>query len=295
MTFLSIGLLCGCGQISIEQQKYSTQTESLSTAETSDTATLPTTQPPTEPPYQTVTPSAEKFVYDYADVLTEDEENECSEYARYLYSAYLVNTAVVTSEKIGDYSPYEYAQYAYDQIYQGRGSGLLILINNDSFNDYIYTTGNCKKFIPKDSIKIAFSLATRDIVEENYKSAVMRMLSTGELCPPHVFDNAEVFSEDDVKSLETKLNQCVNSIAVLATSNTTDSKNEDVCRMYCQRHFTDGNGTMIMIDVNSKSVTVFSSTQAPADFKKILESANLKASEEKFAEAVNIIIDAVES
>ena len=88
-----------------------------------------------------------KLIYDNARLLDDASYKKCSEYLHELYSRYMINSAVVTTNDLGGRSVHEYAAEAYDDIFGAGGNGLLLLINNDTNEDYLYKTGACSQFI----------------------------------------------------------------------------------------------------------------------------------------------------
>lgn len=235
-------------------------------------------------------PAEGVYVYDNAGVLTDENIAEINSYAETLYESRLINAAVVTTNDIGGKTPYEYADEAYTEIYQGRGSGLLLLINNDTNYDYLYRTGSCLVFIPEGADRQAFFWATRDIVGGDHRSAILRLLQLGERCPQHVFDNAGLFSEEEIAALEEALAACSNDVSVLATSNGTASSNEEICRSYYERRCKDGKGWLMMIDSKTKTMTVVSDSAAPAGLDKAVAAAEKLISAGDEPGAVNEIV-----
>ncbi|MDO4863618.1 MAG: TPM domain-containing protein [Ruminococcus sp.] len=238
-------------------------------------------------------PAEGTYVYDSAGVLTAEQRVELDSYCEKLYRERLVNAAVVIADDIGGKTPYEFADERYTEIYEGRGSGLLLLINNDTGSDYLYRTGSCLKAIPDGADSIAFFWATRDIMDGDYRSAILRVMQLGERCPLYVFDNIGLFSDEELDTLETTLAENKKSVYVLATSNGTDKSNEDICRSYFERRSEDGKGCMIMLDTKSNTVTVVSDgslgsavDKAKTSAEKLLKSGDAPA-------AVNEIVAAI--
>ena len=180
----------------------------------------------------------------------------------------------------------------YTDIYQGRGSGLLLLINNDTRDDYLYRTGSCLKAIPDDDDDIAFFWSTKDLVAGNYSSAILRIMQLGEKCPQYVFDNIGIFSEEEIYSLEKKLTEKKN-IFLLATSNGTDKTNEDICQSYYERRSKDHNGFMVMLDTKSNTVTIVSDEKMSDELSKARASAEKLMKSGDALAAVNEIVASI--
>ena len=269
-------LLAGC---SVTGQRSETPTDEIQ-AETSSAQheeapkleTEPTAEP--LPDITALEPAEGKYIYDNAGVLSAEDSAQLNSYCETLYKDRLINAAVVTASSLGGRTPYQFAEDSYNELYEGRGSGLLLLINNDTNTDLLYRAGSCSVFIPDGAENEPMYWATRDIVSGNYKDAILRLMQLGEKCPEHVFDNGGIFNSDEIAALEEKLANNKNNITVLATSNSTDKTNEEIGRSYFDRHYKDG-GFMLLIDDNTKTMTVITKagTDVPAEWKKAADSA----------------------
>ncbi|MBQ3915691.1 MAG: TPM domain-containing protein, partial [Ruminococcus sp.] len=248
----------------------------------------PVTQPEEKQPY-TVNAQEGVFVYDGADVLSEAEEAEVSETLKLLYEKYLINAAVVTADAIGDDYPYTFAQNAYNTIYEGRGSGFLLLINNDTNYDSLYRTGRCQTYITDSDENEAFYWATRDIVGGDYKSAVLRMLELAKKCPEHIFDNIDKLSQEQAEQIEKQLADCDADISLLVTTNSTGKTNDEVCRSYYDRRYSDGQGYMVMLDADNNTFTIVSDQSLPSGLERAKAMAEKLAGSGKIAEAIKEI------
>ena len=270
-------LLAGC---SVTGQKTETPVSDSSQADTTvssaEEAAEETAEPETQPlpDIASLEPAEGKYVYDNAGVLTSEEIAQLNSYCETLYKDRLINAAVVTADSLGGKSPYQFAEDSYNELYEGRGSGLLLLINNDTNTDLLYRTGSCSVFIPEGAESEPMYWATRDIVSGKYSDAVLLLMQLGEKCPEHVFDNGGIFNSDEIAALEEKLAENKNNITVLATSNSTGKSNEEIGRSYFDRHYKDG-GFMLLIDDNTKTMTVItkSGSDVPVEWKKAADSA----------------------
>ena len=233
------------------------------------------------------------YVYGNTDFLSADDLKVCNDYAEYLYEERLINIAVVITDDLGEKTPYNYAEQAYEEIYEGRGSGMLLLINNDTNNDLLYLTGSCENYITEEQQDRAFFNATKDIINGDNKNAVLRLMKLGELCPSHVFDNSGELGEENVTSLEAKLAAGKNELSVLVTSNTTDKTNEEVLRSYCERRYKGGSGSMIMIDTAKKEMLAYSSGEQPEGLEAAISKAQTDVKSGSYPAALNSVIEAI--
>lgn len=271
MLFLSGALLAGCSVKRSERtEKSNIPAVSDASASTESAAEEATENKPVE---RVLEPAEGTYVYDKAKLLDAETIAACNDYTEWLYKNYLINAAVVTADKLGGRSPEEFASEAYNEIYAGKGSGLLLLINNDTNQDILLKTGSCQSNISEEAEKDAFYWSTRDIVAGDHKTAILRLLQLGEKCPGHVFDNAGIFSSEQVKALESALSGYKNNVSILATNNTTDKKNEEILKSYYERRYSDGRGYMIMLDSKTSEVIAYSKEPMPDKLSEVLKKA----------------------
>lgn len=265
---VSAAFLCGCSSNSkVGKDEASEAPSSESIAQTEEASAEPTTVP--------VVKAAEgTFVYDNAKILSEDELKECNNYVAWLYEDRLINAAVITTNDLGEKTPWDYANEAYEEIYSGGGSGLILLINNDTSNDLLLKTGSCESFISDDDENLEFYSATKEIVADDYKNAVLRLMKLGEKCPEHIFDNAGTFSAEQSANIDKSLAGCDKDISILITTNQTGSTNEEILEKYYSRRYPEGTGCMILIETSGKVCI----SKAGTEFGDISEAVK-KASE----------------
>ncbi|MBQ1463678.1 MAG: hypothetical protein IIZ18_02610, partial [Ruminococcus sp.] len=178
---------------------------------------------------------------------------------------------------------------AYNTIYEGRGSGFLLLINNDTNYDSLYRTGRCQTYITDSDENEAFYWATRDIVGGDYKSAVLRMLELAKKCPEHIFDNIDKLSQEQAEQIEKQLADCDADISLLVTTNSTGKTNDEVCRSYYDRRYSDGQGYMVMLDADNNTFTIVSDQSLPSGLERAKAMAEKLAGSGKIAEAIKEI------
>ncbi len=248
------------------------------------------TEPENHPLERNIQPAEGTYVYDYASVFSAEDFSECNDYAEWLYENFLINTAVVTTDSIEGLTPEQYAGDVYNTLYGGRGSGLLLLINNDTNEDYLYKTGSCLNSIDDNAQANAFYWATQEIIKGDYKSAVMRIMQLGESCPKYVFDNGGIFSAEDISALEASLAAAPKAVSLLATSNGTGTPNEEICSSYYERRYQSEEGIMIMLDTATNTFTVCPAAALSAE---VTTQANTLAAAGSYADAVNTLIAAI--
>ena len=276
---LCIGIQCGCGVYTDEN--------GIQPATSVEETTAATVQTPV------LTAVEGTYVYDNAAVLSTEAVANCNAYTAALYMEKLINAAVVTTNDLGGKTPYEYAQEAYNELYEGKGSGFLLLINNDTNNDYIFRTGSCGVYVTDEAEKQEFYWATKEIVSGDYEGAVTRLMKLAENCPSHIFDNAGVFTSEKGAEIDSALAACNAEISVLVTSNSTGTANQELLQSYFDRHYTGTNGTMLLIDTVSKTVTAVSDGEIPQKLSTAVSKANTLAAKGEYEAAIKAITDAM--
>jgi len=236
-------------------------------------------------------PAEGVYVYDGAEVIDKAGEEECNKYMQKLYEDYLINTAVVTVDFLDGKSPESYATEAYEKIYSGKGSGILFLINNDTNKDYIYRSGSCISSISDSEQQSALYFATRDIVEGDYGSAVMKVMELGEKCPKFVFDNGNILSPEQKMQVEEYLSSLEQKFSLLVTENTSEISDEELCTEYYKRKYGKEKGCMILADAGDMKITVHAE-KLPENIEDIKLSAEEFMKSGDYFSAVQTITDA---
>ncbi len=234
------------------------------------------------------------FIFDKASVLSPEDIQACNDYAGWLYDSKLINVAVITTNNLEGKSPWDYAIDSFNEIYEGKGSGLIILINNESNEDIIYRTGSSLTNINQKSADNAMFWATKDIIGNNYRNAVMRLLQLGELCPDHMIDNSLLFTYEDIKPIEKRLLSIKKDVTVISTKNGSSIPNEEILKSYYLRKYKDIKGIMFMLDINSKKIIAFTDGKLSEKLNAQLKSANELAANDDYIAAVNKAIDLIE-
>lgn len=284
--FLTVCLLVsvlsfGCGNYDLQ----SVDVEETDETETSETESETVGE---QKKVYEIEPAENTFVYDGAGVMKKADADECSKYMKNLYENYLINTAVVTVDFLDGKSPQSYATEAYEKIYGGKGSGLLFLINNDTNSDYIYRSGSCIAGISENEQQSALYFATRDIVEGDYKSAVLKIMELGEKCSQYVFDNGNTLSPEQKAQIEEYLSSLEQSFSLLVTENTSEKSDEELCREYYGRKYKTEKGCMILVDTAGGKVTVHAE-KMPENADGIKASAEESISAGDYFSAVQTI------
>ena len=247
-----------------------------------------TSQPFTE---RRVESSDGTYIFDKGGLLSPEDLKACNDYAGWLHDEKLINSAVITVSDLNGMTPYDYAADQFEAIYEGKGSGLLILINNATNEDIVYRTGSCFTNISQSSEDNAMYWATKEMIGNNYRNGIMRLLQLGELCNTYFIDNAQIFSYDEVKKFEKSLSQAKEDVCMIATRNGSKTSNEDILKVYYQRKFRDGKGIMLMLDTESGTVIAYSGEKLPSKLEKVMKDVNELSAKGDNTGAVNKIME----
>lgn len=234
------------------------------------------------------------YVFDRAGLLSPDDLKACNDYAGWLYKEKLINAAVITVSDLEGKAPYDYAAEEFNRLYDGKGSGLVILVNNDTKADVVYRAGGCLTHIPDKAEENALYWATKEFFGGDYRAGIMRLLQLGELSPMHIIDNAEVFEQEQLDGMEKALADCKTDITVIAAANGTELSDEQLLKQFYDRKYREGEGIMFMLDIMSGTVTAHSAEKLPEALEKALEQANALAAKGDNAGAVNEITAALD-
>ena len=189
-----------------------------------ESVTEPETEPATEAPTLSIAERAENFavsesshIYDECGAFSEQELETYDNYLEWLSDSRLLCTAVVLTEHLDGQTPELFAQSYYLTLFgEENPDGFLVLINNDTYQDIIYTAGTCQKWIAQSEIRSALAQATPALIEKRYADALERLLIVGENVPAFVFDRTDTltapeqmeFSQKAQQVYETSEKQC---------------------------------------------------------------------------------------
>lgn len=234
------------------------------------------------------------YIFDKASLLSAEDLRACNDYVGWLYDNKLINAAVITTNDLEGKAPYDYAVEQFNAIYEGKGSGLVVLINNATNEDIVYRTGSCLVNIGQKTADNAMYWATKEIIGGDYRSGIMRLLQLGEVCPEHMIDNSQVFAYEDIQPIEKRLSALKKDVTVLSTRNSSSIPNEEILKTYYKRKYKDGKGILLMLDINTKTIIAYSDDKLPDKLKTEIKSANELAAREDYIAAVNKAIDLIE-
>ena len=261
-----------------------------SKSDTKESRVEATSQPFTE---REVDSADGTYIFDKANILDAETLKACNDYAGWLYKEKLINTAVITVNDLEGKFPYDYAAEEFNKLYEGKGSGLVILINNDTKYDSVFRSGACLYGISDKAENNAVYWETKELFKGDYRSAILRLLQLGELCPTHVIDNAQVFDSDQLNKIEKTLSSCKEDVTIIASHNGSETSNEQILQQYYDRKYNNDKGIMFMLDTISGKMIVNSAEKISSDIDKALKDANALSSKGDNYGAVNKILEAL--
>lgn len=109
-------------------------------------------------------------VYDYADLLSEEEEESLREYAKKMSDVWEMNVLAVTTEDAQGQTSAEYADDFYDTKFpeEAEEDGVLYLIDMDNREIYLFTSGIVIRYLTDDRIERILDTAYGYVEEGDY-------------------------------------------------------------------------------------------------------------------------------
>lgn len=111
-----------------------------------------------------------KYVYDQADLLTDEEELEFQSYAEVMKETWEMNFMVVTTDYAEGKSSMEYADDFYDAHFpeESEADGILYLLDMDNREIYLSTSGLAIRYLTDDRIDSILDEAFEYVAEGDY-------------------------------------------------------------------------------------------------------------------------------
>ena len=117
-----------------------------------------------------------------------------------------MNAFVVITDNLNGSSPEQFAESYYQTISDAAvPDGFLVLINNDTNQDIIYTAGRCRSWMTQTEISVVLDGATRDLIEGRFADALNRILPVSEQLPAYVLDRTASLTEAEMQEFSGKI------------------------------------------------------------------------------------------
>lgn len=133
----------------------------------------------------------EPYVYDQADLLTDEEEEEIETLAEQYRERWNLNFLAVTTADDEGKSSMEYADDFYDERFPDVSAedGVLYLINMDNREIYLSTYGEVSRYLTDERIGVILDEAYEEIADGNYYGTFLTF-----------FDETEYYLEQGIPS-----------------------------------------------------------------------------------------------
>ena len=143
----------------------------------------------------------EMRIFDEAGVLDGETMRRHNDSLCRLAQMRCIECGICITASLEGQSPESYAAGRYREAFGEGTDGFLILVNNDTGQDVIYTEGACSICLGASQRQAAVMRATPLLVGEQYDAALDVLESVGELIPAAVLDRAGVFTAEQMQAL----------------------------------------------------------------------------------------------
>ncbi len=205
---LGIAVCCmgfaSCGREENTESPAETNTSVESIVQT-ETTPVTETQKPSAPAMTTLTAAeraaqfAEKtdaYVSDETGTLSAETLSALDKTAAEIASHAAIRMAAVITDYLGGLSPDAFAAEYYNTLCGSESSGFLILVNNDTGEDRIYTSGSCRHYLPQEDIDLTIAKVTPQLVTGDYAPALEQLFALGNLMPDTIYDHSGILSRE---------------------------------------------------------------------------------------------------
>jgi len=251
-------LLTGCSEADTEIIPTAKQIQIVK-----ESASEPETQPPAETPERSVQEQAELFaaaenthIYDECHVCDEQEISVYNNYLDWVCKSRMISAAVVLTDHLDGQTPENFSKNSYLTLFgEDHPDGVLILINNDTYQDFIYPSGTCEKWLPQSEIRTTLAQATPALVEKRYADALEILLTPIGEIPAYVFDQTSTLTDAEQQEFSGKIqsiqDETGKQYAILLTSLPDDP--ETLIHTWTENLGTDA---LLIIDPKKKQCRI---------------------------------------
>ncbi len=227
-----------------------------------------------------------QHIYDECHALTETETELHNNYLEWIASSRLANAFVVITDALNGSSPEQFAEAYYQTVSDPAiPDGFLVLINNDTNRDVIYTAGRYRAAMPQTEIAVTLSGATYQLIEGNYADALNQILPLSEKLPAYVLDRTGTLTESELLEFSAKIQslQEEKEIQCAIVLHPFPEDGEPDAEFY-QQHFACD--ALLMLDPAKKLCRTYGTGNPDSEILKIWESQSLPWAIRFFLEAV---------
>ena len=124
------------------------------------------------------------YVYDHADLLTMEEEEELQNYAEVMNDVWKMNFLIITTDDTEGKSSMEYADDFYDAQFpeESEIDGVVYLIDMDHREIYLSTSGIAIRYLTDERINIILDTAFEYVAEADYYGTFKAFFDESEKC-----------------------------------------------------------------------------------------------------------------
>lgn len=257
MSLLLCGIMlltAGCTkEDAASSEPKETAATTVTTAETTETTlvteeTVPPDRDRTDVDVET------EHILDDAGVLDAAVHDTLNVRAAWLAKTFRLRVCVVIADTLEGMKPADYAAHCFSELYPKENNGVLLLINNESGEDCLYTKGTAKQYMAGLSEMICARIA-KDLAGGDYQTAVEYVFSQIELaCPEHIFDECGALTAEEAKDLETQADQLTadgRPVFVILTDGTVSA--EDAQKLLAEIA-KDESAALLMINPNEEMI-----------------------------------------
>lgn len=210
---------------------------------------------PTLPERDRTIDTSREFVFDDEKVLSSSDYNELNEYTAWIARTFKINAAVVITDDIGENTVADYALNYYNDLYN-RANGIMLVVNDDTGDDFLLRKGPPYKLISDSDIEMLFTEISPMLVTGNYKDAINRTLELIELSlPEFAIDRSNEMSAEEIATVNDILAGASGegeSLSMFFVGNTGEMKISDYAKEQYEKYSEDGESSAIMT-VNIRS------------------------------------------
>lgn len=247
-------LAAGCTKADAESSKAEETTTAAVTTEATTVTTIVTEE--TVPPDRdrTDVDVETEHILDDAGVLDAAVHDTLNVRAAWLAKTFRLRVCVVIADTLEGMKPADYAAHCFSELYPKADNGILLLINNESGEDCVYTKGTAKQHMAGLSEMICARIA-KDLAGGDYQTAVEYVFSQIELaCPEHIFDECGALTAEEVKDLEAQADRLTadgRPVFVILTDGTVSA--EDAQKLLAEIGNAES-AALLMINPNEEMI-----------------------------------------
>ena len=175
-------------------------------------------------------------LFDLCKALTDKENEMINTYALHISDTYHLNASVLITDNLEDSEPSEYAENCYKELFKNT-PGFLLLVNNETGNDYIYRNGYTSLFITDDEIQLIFAeISPLLVTDKTYDGIKTAFDSVSTLLPQHAIDRSGTLSKEEINEIESIISDSESDDEQLTIIFVSDIEKDDLADYAANAH-----------------------------------------------------------